>query len=374
MSDITIRDLTLEEASLAGDFFHRWWRPEHVFYTKPALLKWLYHDNPLARTCSQGLTFKAAFRNNDIVGVFAYFPFPLNRYGHRSVGVNLSAWWVHPEHRRGSLGARLLNSLQHSMGFEACVSGMNTPIAETLYARMGWVVCRCIPRWLFVLDAVRFRGLLASSDTERPLRESPLRVDTSIDEADVDVRTLSDLSSLGSLGWDKTFWNAIAPGYTGPARESAYLKWRYQDIPVFKYETAMALRREELGGLIVYRFETVRDAGGLVVRIVDAIAEPWAMQPLLRHAVAHARSREAVMVDCFSTLATHARGLEQAGFINAVDGSGERYWAPHLFQPVDHERRRLNSAWWIRDIDLTQPAARNDFLLMKGDYEFDRPN
>ncbi|MBM4023132.1 MAG: GNAT family N-acetyltransferase, partial [Planctomycetes bacterium] len=151
MSEITIRDLTLQEASLAGEFFHRWWRPEHVFYTNPALLKWMYHENPLARTYSEGLTFKAAFRKDDVVGVFAYFPFALNRYGHRSVGVNLSAWWVHPDHRRGSLGVQLLNSLQHRMGFEACISGMNTPIAETLYARMGWVVCRCIPRWLFVV-------------------------------------------------------------------------------------------------------------------------------------------------------------------------------------------------------------------------------
>jgi hypothetical protein len=57
-----------------------------------------------------------------------------------------------------------------------------------------------------------------------------------------------------------------------------------------------------------------------------------------------------------------------------METNGARYRYPFLFQPLDFTRLRLDTAWWVKEMDMADSAAHNDFLLMKGDYEFDRPN
>lgn len=373
------RDLSLQEADLAALFFHEHWRPNHIFYRNRELLLWQYYDNPYARRFSSGLTFKGAFDGGSLVGVFGYMPFAFNRYGRREYGCHLSAWWVRPEHRRGPLAMGLLYELQHRMNFDACLAGINTPVAEGLYERLSWVVLRCIPRLVLPVDKASFLrlggGAADAVSTGVPSREgTELHGASESSELGLEVEELKGFERLRELGWDDFYWKQIAPAQVGPAREVEYLVWRYARIPIFRYQAFIALRKGEAQGLLVFRLERVRNREEMVVRIVDLVAGPETVAPLIWAAVELARREKAAMADFFYTSPSYLRAFQACGFVDARDSSGEAYWYPHLFQPLDYARNRLNCSWWVRDMDLRTPQARNDFYITKGDHEFDRPN
>lgn len=373
MTPSMIRDLRLDEADIAATFFHQQWRENHIFSREPQALRWLYHDSPWARDYSDGFTIKATFEQQKLAGIFAYIPFLMNVRGNAAPGVNLSAWWVSPDHRRGSLGSRLLHSLQHHPGVHTCIAGMNSAIAETYYDRLGWHILRCIPRWVLPLDEASFREILAPDEKDHAIPAFPARHLRGV-AGSASTSALGSLSEIDPERWDQFFWRDLAPTYQGPARTAAYLRWRYDEIPIFKYHAAVSRIDDAIDGLIVYRRERVLGAPVEVVRIVDIAAMPRSVPALLEHVIDDAQRSNATMIDCFTTSPEHRCALEQSGFLDARAPDGNRYWVPHLFQPRDHARDRLNASWWSRD---DAQGARHDpqsLLLMKGDYEFDRPN
>ena len=371
MGEIIIHDLSLEEADVAASFFNDYWRPNHIFWRSRDLLLWQYHQNPYASQFSNGLTFKVAFGGKAMAGVFAYVPFVFNRYGTRRYGCHLSAWWVKPEYRRGPLGMRLLNELQHRMGFEACISGMNTPVAEKIYETMGWLVVYAIPRLLLLLEPQKLLELIQDFSVDLAI---PLYVEDSGAPTEMEVQELLSFRDLHQYGWDDYYWRQFAPTCMGPAREVDYLKWRYEDIPIFRYTGLLALKAGKPNGLLVYRVERIRDTSYDIIRLVDLIADPSAVKALVLAIVEQARRENALMVDFFCTQRRYHKTLAQMGFLDAMETNGARYRYPFLFQPLDFTRLRLDTAWWVKEMDMADSAAHNDFLLMKGDYEFDRPN
>jgi GNAT superfamily N-acetyltransferase len=377
MGAIEIRDFSLDEVSSVATFFHEQWRPNHIFWRNRELLLWQYRDNPVAARFSPGLTFRGAWEDGRNVGVFGYMPFAFNLYGRKSYGCHLSAWWVHPEHRRGSLGLQLLHSLQENSPFDACIAGINTPVAEKLYERMGWVVVRAIPRLVYVTDSSRFHELLAPEAQTHAVFSGGFDRESfrSRDSTDgIEVSPLESFAALGELGWDDFYWREVAPPRMGPAREAAYLAWRYEKIPLFQYRGLLARRGPQIEGLLVYRIEEVKDSDHRIVRIVDLAAGANAMPALAGAVQRAAADAGATFVDFFCTDQRCSDVLKRCGFVDACNGNGEAYWLPHLFQPLDHTRNRLNTSWWVRGMDLKTRSARADFCLMKGDYEFDRPN
>lgn len=379
MNSLEIRDFSLEEAELAATFFHDQWRPNHIFYRNRAMLLWQYHDNPYARQFSDGLTFKVALQGGRSAGVFAYMPFVFNRYGTRHFGCHLSAWWVDPEYRRGPLALRLLHSLQQNSSFDACISGINTPIAERLYERMSWVVVRNIPRLVLIIDTVQFKSLLDPAAPVPPsawtaLQRSAPSVVASRERDKNELIRLQSFDALNNISWDDFYWRMITPKQIGPARETLYLQWRYGKIPVFKYHVLLAKRLGAINGLLIYRVEHIKDSEQQVIRLVDLVAVPEVIPDLVDALVQLAIEEKATFVDFFCTCSFYLDQLTACGFIDARDTTGTRYWCPHLFQPLDHARNKLNAAWWVRNLDLQSSTARSDFCVMKGDYEFDRPN
>jgi hypothetical protein len=375
--NVEIRDVSLEEAGLAATFFHEQWRPNHIFYRNRDLLLWQYHDNPYASQFSPGMTFRAAFRRGVNTAICGYIPFRFNMYGEKQFGCHLSALWVAPEYRRGPLALRLLHSLQHNSPFNACIAGMNTPIAERLYERMSWVVVSNIPRLIRVIDSVQFKSLL---DPALPVTlpaqalRSPVAVVGAKERDGIELMHMESLDALSNVSWDDFYWGVIAPKQMGPARETVYLRWRYGKIPVFQYHALLAKRLGEVRGLLIYRVECIKDSEQQVIRLVDLVAVPEFIPSLVDALAQLAVEQGASFIDFFCTSSSYLDQLAASGFVDARDSTGTRYWCPYLFQPLDHARNRLNSAWWIRNLDLKGSAARSDFCIMKGDHEFDRPN
>jgi hypothetical protein len=353
-----VRDLTISDADLLADFFNHHWRRDHIFWRRRDLLLWLYHGNPVARELGLELTCKVLVRGGELVSLFAFIPFALNDRGNRRIGCYLSAWWTAADHRSGPTALILLNELQRSSHFSAWISGMNTAVAEKLYEKMSWNVVRNIPRMVLPLDHERLHAW--GVEVERSPPATPVSV------PGVLVKPINDLSELDGEEWDAFFWKRFAPSVIGPAREYAYLSWRYQLIPIFRYRFLVATGADGLAGLLVFRVEIVRSAPEKIVRIVDLVCTEPAADPLIAAAVAAAGAEGAVLADVFFTQPVYAQAFRRYGFV--ADDGEECYRFPYLFQPLDLGHRRLNCAWRVKG-----EASEQQLFLMKGDYEFDRP-
>jgi hypothetical protein len=374
VANLHLRDLARDEAWRAADFFHRHWRNEHIFYRHPELLHWQYGQNPLTSQFSTGLTFKAAMAGDDLIGAMGYMPFVFNRFGERQFGCHLSAWWVHPDHRRGPMGMRLLNELQQRMPFDACVAATMTPISERLFRTLGWTSVPNLGRWVQVIDREGLFGLLAPEQTRTAAMQlAEGEGKRPIADAAITVTEVTHLDHLDGAAWDRFYWQHVAPSHLGPARETSYLRWRYQEIPFYRYHTLLATAGSEILGLLIFRAETVKDRHEIWLRLVDLVTGPEAAASLLAALYERAKALSAVAIDFFCSLPLFAAPLGAAGFVDARTPDGTAYWLPFLFQPLDHAHLRLNAAWWIKGMDLASPEARQ-FLLTKGDHEYDRPN
>jgi hypothetical protein len=193
-------------------------------------------------------------------------------------------------------------------------------------------------------------------------------------EPGIEISRLESFEHLSDLRWDEFYWQKIATAQMGPARELSHLQWRYGRIPIFSYDALLATRGKEIVGLLVYRVEKVMNRDEKVVRLVDLIAGPSAVRALVAALICVAAELRAVFIDFFCTNTTYLNEVRECGFVDAADSSGERYWCPYLFQPLDYARDRLNCSWWIRGADLRSSLAKSEFCILKGDYEFDRPN
>ena len=381
MAQVISRDLRVDEADLVAGFFHEHWRPDHIFFRDRQLLLWQFFDNPYAHLYSQGLTFKAAFDSKAMVGVMGYMPFVFNRYGSRKYGCHLSNWWVDPAYRRSPVAMGLLHEMQYRMDFDVCMAGILTPMAERLYELLSWVVVRNMSRLVLPIDQERFLRLLDPTGQKvwerirlaRCSSGPPIK-GNGTSEGVVEVSELASFDSLVPLAWDDFYWKQLAPSHMGPARETAFLVWRYQKIPGFKYRGVIAMSAGRVCGLLIFRVEQVKDREEKVIRLVDLVTQASAAVPLIRSLVEEARVQKATMVDFFNTNSMYMAALTSCGFIDARNSTEESYWVPFLFQPLDYERNRLNCAWWIRNMDLHGTAAHDDFGITKGDNEFDRPN
>lgn len=221
----------------------------------------------------------------------------------------------------------------------------------------------------------RLRELAGENATQsRRKLDSLKKTTSSASTTDVTVTELSDFSELPTEPWDNFYWTTIAPTHMGPAREAKYLQWRFGDIPIFKYRILAAKHDGKTIGLLVFRVEQVRGRCEKVIRIVDFVANADAADALAQAAAEKGMQERAVLVDFFCTHKRYNDALEKVGFIDATTNKGQDYWFPYLFQPMDFGYTKLNCAWWLRDMDLKTPHARDDMALMKGDYEFDRPN
>jgi hypothetical protein len=381
LTRIEIRDLSLEEGGIIAGFFNDHWRPNHIFYTNQDMLLWQYYKNPHVRQFTDGLAFKAAFLESSLVGVFGYIPFVFNNYGKREYGCSLSAWWVAPDHRRGPLGIRLLNSIQYQMGFRTCVAAMNTAIAENIYARMGWSVVSNIPRMLLPLNTQRMLDLLIAKDCSamqsywsRNPDKTNVHMESAIPKKEMQVSQVSHPNRLYDFDWDNHFWKDIAPAYMGPAKEVEYLIWRYKAIPLFQYQMLLAHQNNKPLGLLVYRCERVKDSDALVIRVVDMIGDSGNLTCLLDALIDVSKKQDAVLIDFFSTQPIYDALLISKGFDPVMQNKGQEYTYPYLFQPLDCTHTCLNTAWWIEGLQKSSIDNRNAMMLMKGDHEFDRPN
>ncbi len=304
-----------------------------------------------------------------IVGSCGVMVWPLQVGGARVLGqcpVNL---FLDEEYRGSGIGQALLES---TVVFPTMTYASGArPVTRVLLERFGAAHVTKMRRFVRVFDAETCSDLAASSPAAE--RGDPGRAAVLADAgapAAGGAPPSMHLERVQRFGpeWD-TAWEAIRTGYGATAwRDAAFLNWRYADYPFDIYEAYLLRREGAVVGFAALRVE--QPAFGPVARVVDAVAVPGALGPLLGLVGEVACQRGAVFVDYLVAGAVDEGAVRRAGYreLGGAEGGG--------YLPLD-----LNPPRW-RDMnvvvhspyqaDLADEVARGDFYFVKGDSDQDR--
>lgn len=253
---------------------------------------------------------------------------------------------THPDWQGRGIFTRLTQTLVERMRSEGVAFVFNTPNDKSRpgYLKMGWTQVDRISLWLLARHPVRLSKVAL---TQRGRASSPDQNSSEKGDSFSPVRELLDEPELTKLlkqepGDDRRLWTP---------RSKDYLKWRYSDIPGFRYSASW--RWDGKGGAAIV-FHLRRRGTARELRICELLvsSQPGSrkiVRDLIRHA---ARKARADYVAAMSAARTPERAaLWSAGFLPAPR-MGPTFTVRSLAPPSDIPDPRRRTSWRLGLGDL----------------------
>jgi hypothetical protein len=320
---------------------------------------WLYAQSPcrwFGGERAAGRLPVNAVLNTDgaLAAIHAFVPFDLWSPWGGGIGI-WDVEWINGSGIRGAgraLAAHLLDAVDVYAGY-----GCNE-LSVTAFQRMRLTIVPEIHRRVVVLDASRFRELLAEAGLAE--QAEPCTLETPVLAA----------------RWRRLDAAALIPGEAleayrartkfGASRSAEWLAWRYDRHPLIAYATIAAA-----GGAAVLRVESVVGSDALVCRLLEFFPLRGAEAPLLNAVIAFAREAGAIGLDYFATSVRHADLISAAAHESGVTAIANPR-LPYMFQPM--EFGHANAPNMVLGIGGRAHHARADlstFQAGKGDSNQD---
>jgi GNAT superfamily N-acetyltransferase len=320
----------------------------------PTYLRWQFFDNPANGT--GGYTLWLITHRGAVVAQLGYVPFVgRSPKGERFAGAYPINLMVLPQYRAAGLGAVLLKRLITEV---PCVLNPGSSEAGAdLCIGLGMRDLGLLNRYVAILDVETARRLTADGrlpgdvGTVAPVGEEP----------GSDLPHVTDRLPARA---PPSFPFPI-PG-SGAERNRAYLRWRYENHPGFRYEFLLT---PDLKSLLVFHEEREPQTGALVIRIVDILGDAEIPDVPLKAVLRTAQSRGAALVDFYCSVTCHDAALKRAGFFREAERQDFRIAA--LFQPLDF--RKLGIRTMVAPPQVPG-ASSGPWYVTKGDSDQDRPN
>lgn len=362
-------------------FINDFWAKDHVLSRDEALFRWQY-DSSRRDGNDSPPSVLIAWQGDRIVGMLGLTYMRWRQTGCSYLGAWNSHWFVLPEMRNSHLSLHLVRQVSRS-GVEVIGSvGINATALKLLRA-LDYEVISEIPRWVAVVDPAKTAALIIASGITSARAEEVLvacrqriagpRIAS---EAHVLWETVTWNEELAA-GWESCWQEMISPAFTGVARDSAYIRWRYIQHPSFDYQVLLARHRAsgEIGGIAVFRLETVRGRSERVLRILDLLtADRSATSALLDHVRLVAGEADVAFADFYCTKSID--GLAEEGFqLERLESNP--FPIPFRLQPLESGGRSLNAAIRLPRAlrgSLSDILAAGALYLTKSDGDQDRPN
>jgi len=373
-----IRYAQLDDYPRLSAFLDTYWARDHVYVRQRSLFDWTFGRRELWP--HGGYSFALAEDHGEVVGILGGVPFVMNCFGRTSPGAWLLNYLVRPDYRRGALAVRLLNMFRQPLFAVTIAFGVSTT-AVPLYTALRARVLETIPRHVAIFpDAVeRAAHLLRLAYPAWPAARAyalakALCSKQSLDEAGPHGTTIP-------ANWDTQDWPRWAACTVGAARDTAYLRWRYQSHPDFAYRI-LTVREGKRTGLAVWRLETIhratpqgREPVDRIGRLVEFLpASRTNAEALLACFWQALREADAIGADYYGYHGGISSWLHGAGF-HAVQHCTDGLAVPARFQPLDGKGGRIVSAVFAPDDVLACAAeVQCPWYWTKSDADQDRPN
>ena len=373
-----IRLATIDEYSDISTFINQYWKKNHAYTKSKELFDWTFLDNPVWNEF--GYSISIAIESSSIVGMLGTIPFELNVYGQNFKACWLVNWLLIPEARKGRVGLNLLNLFSKNHGYDTVSFGINDTVSR-LYAALKWQHMPLIPRMVWI-------------NSNRTNNAEKLLIETNPNYSITEIReyisnhttTLKEINSLSvitldkikSEDWDNNGWEIWRYKTVGCSRNYQYLKWRYLEHPIYRYESRILPDGANIG-LIIWRVEMTSKANLIgqleeflpIARIVEFLptSDINAIE-LMSEFIKYSDSLGVVAGDFYCYNQEICQILNNIGFLTSNIHTG--IVLPNYTQPVANGgviRSAINIAQ-SHKID----ANASSWYWTRSDSDQDRPN
>jgi len=293
-----------------------------------------------------------------IIGMHGHMPVVYDVDGRERLGHMAQDDLLHPSCRGKGLGQVLLDGVRAQAPDFAAAMWFNDANHRS-YGKAGWIDVPGFRRWVRFLDAGRLVKEIGNPALARAARiAGPLAL-RALDLPGW-LRRRGGLRFEPIEQFDARFdalWERAKAGLgISVRRSSAYLDWRYAQMPLRRYERFAALdARDQLLGYLVWRF--VPEDGRPLVRIFDVLVDPAApgvLEAMIAHVIAAARRENATHVVCAAAHPPLVAGLRRLGFLA---NRREEYhmisnWEPGFVRPDVTDIRRWHLTLGDADGDV----------------------
>jgi hypothetical protein len=301
----------------------------------------------------------SAWDGDRLIGTMGYIAGPVfwGRFDEPQDGAWLVNWVVDPDYRHG-VGIALMREVQARfpvlLGIGAGAEN------ERIVARLRWAIFPNIPRYVAVLgreqsEALAFPGAASDVPSAVAVRDGAER-------------------ALRSWRPDDPApaWERYAPLIYGTVRSSAYLRWRYLEHPVFRFEI-VATGSPAAPAIAVYRVERAQGTGIPVGRVMEFFhpGDPGgsaAGVDLARALLARFRDAGCAFADFVCSSTAYGATLAEAGW---TFEDPQRAALPVRLQPVERATFRYNLEYGAAS-GLARPELGVAYVT-RGDGDADRP-
>ena len=344
----------VKDADLCGFYSENWERP--IALARKEFFQWQFSMAPEAHDKNHSVV---ALADGKIIAVLGAAPRSFLSNGQTRRAAELTTWIVAPEARGHGVGGGILRFLQER--YDILTGAGITAQALPLYLKAEFTFLAHIPRFFFVsqfgrlnkFTTPRAAALAAVEKRQSMAQEVPFSV------------SACQASQLAGAAGAKEF------GQSQNVRNAAYLKWRYDNHPVFQYESFLVSDRS---GFLSQTGVILRqdDFDGVpFLHLVDVIGASEHFGAAISFMETEARSRGCAFVDASATSGHLHLVFRARGWNSVIDDP--LIELPSLFYPLELRRPPTTSlVFWSRDEkELLYDFSRLHFT--KGDLDMDRP-
>lgn len=327
-----------------------------IALSNPEYYAWQFINNPLnpgEDECA------VALYDGKLCGVMGANSRYFYRGGERVLGGELTTWIVSEDMRGKGVGPKILGFLVDK--YDVLIGMGITREALPIYLRQGFRFLRSIPRYLRVMDYAAIAEYAAADALGVKLAESR--------KAPI-ISSETIVSSLDAGSLNEVFLE-FARRYQLFSRENADFRWRYEDHPVYDYESRLlTVKQSGKRAVIVTRSQDLPN-GQKMLRVIDVFGDDEAIVPVLAYLDARCLEEGYAIADFFCTSSRITSKFVANGWFSVLDE--ECFQFPHLFEPIELRVPATTSLiYWARQ-DLDRLVDLSTVYITKEDADLDRP-
>lgn len=311
-------------------FIDEHWIKNHIFTRARNLFDW-QHKN------EDQYNFILAIRGKEIVAILGFIP--TSQFSKALVDQKeawLAIWKVRDDIRQPGLGLLMLKFLKKELDLKLiCSLGLSqqvVPIYKALKYEVG------------ILNHFAFFNQTLSKFS---LVQPPNNYLTTVEHTNFSYQILNENDSFSGLEHLFT---------CHPKKDVSYIKNRYINHPLYKYEVVVILEKYEPISLFVYRVNNVDDV--LIARIVDMQGDSI-LDGRFNHVISCLVSDKGFD---YIDLVTNLKSNKSSGFRS---NTSDEFVVPNYFEPF--ELKNIS-------IDYAYQTDNPNIHIFRGDSDQDRPN
>ena len=297
----------------------------------------------------------AVDNNNEVLGVMGLNKRSFYLNGKLRKGAELTTWVVSKKARGKGVGGKIMNFLKSN--YDVLVGMGITDAAIPIYFKSGFRFLRYLPRFVRVFDQNSISQYCEINNLSKRLIDKWSRVKNCSYKSN--LVNPSELSSLeGHL--NSSFNHFI--------RNSSSLSWRYENHPVFVYESYIVRGNGEGVG-IVFRIDDVESMR--ILHIVDFFGDKADFAAGLSFINDYCFDNGVSVADFYCPSSIITRHFTLAGWFSILDDYFFQFL--HLFHPPELRTPPTTSViYWARN-DMEYLLDTSKLYITKEDLDLDRP-